>query len=547
MGDDRLTALTSNSLPVLVLCGIALYVGLVNFLFYLYPKKDRERSQLYFSLVCLTVALYDFFSFLGYNVAGPLEAMRWQRLQLFVTPLLAAAVVQLITDLVGVERHRRFVRGLVWTYVVISLVVLVPDSVLFSADQGSTRVLRFFGWTVTYHEMPLGPLAQLTVLCFIAGIGYGFYCLVRAYRTGRTRETGLLIAAFGLFFVAAFVDILNALQALSFFYTLEYAYLGLVLLMDYSLVKRFADQQNHIRVMNIELSQAVEEARESARLKGELLSRTSHEMRTPLNSIINIPENLIQEFADREVLKCKACQALYEWSEESAADPVVKCDSCAATGTLQRTRICIYQGDLAECRHYLGVVLKAGRHLLAVVNDVLDMSKIEAGRIELSCEQVELGKLVQNVIEATTHLGRERQIEIVLQLDQAPLLLEADPLRVTQILFNLVGNAIKFSRDGGQVTVAAEHLPSDRIRIAVKDRGIGISREDQDHIFSSYFQGHSDPARSQQGTGLGLTITKKLVELHGGEIWVESEPGQGTTIFVSLPTKQPGPKAIPAS
>ena len=522
----------------MVLCGIVLYVGMVNFLFYLYSRQKHDQIYLFFSFVCLAVALYDYMSFRLYNASAAQEVVMWERGQCFAASLIAASMLLLIATLIGIDRHRRFIRGCIWVFLILSPTVFLPGAYVFVVDKLLIREVQLFHWTVTYHEVSPGPYLTFLFMLILAGIGYVFTYLLHAYRHGGARETALLILAFGLFFVSAILDILIGLGWLSFVYTMEYAFLGLVFLMDFSLVKRFVDQESHIRSMNLQLSQAVAQAQESAHLKGELLSRTSHELRTPLNAIINIPDNLRQEFVESAVFKCTACGSLYEWTAESAADPGVGCEHCKALGTLEKSMVHLYSGDPEECYQYLGLIEKSGKHLLAVVNDVLDLSKIEAGGIQLSWENVDLGKLIGNVIESASQLGRDRQITLVPALDAADLALQADPLRITQILFNLVGNAIKFSNEGGQVIVAAAALSPDQIRLSVIDTGIGISPENQRKLFNNYFQVPSSLKQNPHGTGLGLSITKKLVELHGGRIWVESTPGQGSTFFVSLPRRQ---------
>ena len=255
-----------------------------------------------------------------------------------------------------------------------------------------------------------------------------------------------------------------------------------------------------------------------SRVKSEFLANMSHELRTPLNAIIGFSE------------------VLHDGTFGSLND---------------------------RQRRYLGNVLEAGRHLLGLVNDVLDISKVEAGRMELHYEDVEVTALLEEVSDTMRPLAQQKEIDLRLgpakpaqfegnawtfaRGDQRPTFrIRVDRARFLQVLYNLLSNALKFTPTGGTVMLNVTPL-SGSVAIAVTDSGIGIAPEDLARIFDEFQQVDSSVARAQQGTGLGLALTRRLVELHGGTITVQSSPGQGSTFTVTLPRLEPAAPAAPES
>src|SRR5438067_6072499 len=219
----------------------------------------------------------------------------------------------------------------------------------------------------------------------------------------------------------------------------------------------------------------------------------SHELRTPLNAIIGFSEVLIE----------KMFGEVNEKQEE-----------------------------------YLEDILSSGRHLLSLINDILDLSKVEAGRMELELGQFSLPAALENGLTMVKERASRHGITLSLQVEPAIGLIEADERKVKQVVFNLLTNAVKFTPDGGRVELSAtQAAPDGEVLISVKDTGIGIAAEDQERIFEEFRQATGGTARSQEGTGLGLALTRRFVELHGGRIWVESEVGQGSTFTFSLPAQ----------
>jgi signal transduction histidine kinase len=196
-------------------------------------------------------------------------------------------------------------------------------------------------------------------------------------------------------------------------------------------------------------------------------------------------------------------------------------------------------GELNERQlEYLDDVLLAARHLLSLINDVLDLSKVEAGRMELELSDVSVPEALETGLTMQEERAREGRITLGLTTDPAEIVVQADERKLRQILFNLLSNAVTFTPPGGRVDVSA-HLRNGVVEVAVADTGSGIAPEDQELIFEEFLQAHGngDGARAE-GTGLGLPLARRFIELHGGRLWVESAPGKGSTFRFTLPARQ---------
>jgi signal transduction histidine kinase len=193
-------------------------------------------------------------------------------------------------------------------------------------------------------------------------------------------------------------------------------------------------------------------------------------------------------------------------------------------------------GELSEkAQGVLGRIQTNGKHLLGLINDVLDLSKIEAGQFTLSIEPYSVGAVVQAVIAATESLASNKGIRLGAEVAADLPAGSGDERRLTQVLLNIVGNAIKFT-DQGEVVIAAR-TDGDMFEVAVRDTGPGIAPENQAKIFGEFQQIDDSSTRKKGGTGLGLTISKKIVEMHGGAISVESELGKGSIFRVRIPVR----------
>jgi signal transduction histidine kinase/CheY-like chemotaxis protein/HAMP domain-containing protein len=238
-----------------------------------------------------------------------------------------------------------------------------------------------------------------------------------------------------------------------------------------------------------DLTRTNEELQRASRHKSDFLASMSHELRTPLNAILGFSELLID-------------------SDEQAIDP-------------------------ARRTSFLHHIHNSGKYLLNLINDMLDLSKVEAGRMELRENLFDLAVSVSSALSTMSPLADKGQIEVRSSF-ASPLLVRADEEKVGQMLLNLLSNAIKFTPEGGRVSVGVWQ-EADRLVICVADTGIGIAPENHEQIFEEFQQLATADGPQRQGTGLGLTLTRRLAELHGGQVWVDSAPGEGSRFYLGLP------------
>ncbi|MEW6017933.1 MAG: ATP-binding protein [Pseudomonadota bacterium] len=237
--------------------------------------------------------------------------------------------------------------------------------------------------------------------------------------------------------------------------------------------------------------------------KSEFLANMSHELRTPLNAINGFSEIMVGEMF----------------------------------------------GPLGDARYkeYAGDILSSGQHLLALINDILDMSKIEAGKMNLKFEPLTIEDVVEDAVRLVRNRAEAAGLAVQLEFPRDLPEVQADYRAIKQVLLNLLSNAIKFTPRGGRVTVRADARPDplgERVRISVKDTGIGIAAADLKRLAQPFEQIESQHSKTQQGTGLGLALTKSLVEMHCGALDIQSAPGEGTTVGFSLPVRQPTDRQV---
>ncbi|MBI3625556.1 MAG: GAF domain-containing protein, partial [Candidatus Rokubacteria bacterium] len=262
-----------------------------------------------------------------------------------------------------------------------------------------------------------------------------------------------------------------------------------------NLLQTFATQ-SALTIQNARLFQEIQDKSQQLevanRHKSEFLANMSHELRTPLNAIIGFSEVLLERMF----------------------------------------------GELnPKQSEYLGDIVSSGRHLLSLINDILDLSKIEAGRMELELTRFHLPVALENALILVRERATRHGITLNLTVDERLGEFVGDERKIKQILLNLLSNAVKFTPEGGRVSVKA--MPADgSVEISISDTGIGIAPEDQETIFEEFRQVGSDYSHKREGTGLGLTLTKKFVEMHGGKIWVKSEVGKGSAFTFTLPERQ---------
>ena len=248
-------------------------------------------------------------------------------------------------------------------------------------------------------------------------------------------------------------------------------------------------------IYNSKLKDAVTQLTAASKAKSEFLSNMSHEIRTPMNAIINM------------------------------------------------TAIAKNSADLERKNHALNKIEDASIHLLGVINDILDMSKIEANKFELAPVDFNFEKMLQRVVNVINFRIEEKRQKLKLHIDKdIPINLTGDDQRLSQVITNLFSNAVKFTPENGFITLNAQFLGEENglctIQISIIDSGIGISIEQQKRLFKSFQQAETSTARKYGGTGLGLSISKNIVEMMGGKIWIESEPGKGSTFTFTIQVKR---------
>jgi signal transduction histidine kinase len=238
-----------------------------------------------------------------------------------------------------------------------------------------------------------------------------------------------------------------------------------------------------------ELERAKDAAEAANRAKSEFLANMSHELRTPLNSVIGFSDVLAEQ----------------------------------VFGPLNENQA-----------QYVTDILDSGQHLLSLVNDILDLAKIEAGSMEINRGPVDANRLVERTIQMFRERAIRRGIRLVGRIDEELGHIDADERRLKQLLYNLLSNALKFTPEGGEVRVEVLRQ-GEAVELRVADTGVGIAADQLEKIFESFYQVNSTLTKDAQGTGLGLAVVRQIAELHGGTVRAESEPGEGSTFIVSLP------------
>jgi signal transduction histidine kinase len=258
-----------------------------------------------------------------------------------------------------------------------------------------------------------------------------------------------------------------------------------------SLEQQVEDRTRELQDALGELSQKSRQLEVASEHKSHFLANMSHELRTPLNAIIGFSQ----------VLRQRLFGPINEKQEE-----------------------------------YLDDILSSGNHLLSLINDVLDLSKVEAGQVALEVAPFSLREALESGVVMVREPATEHGVRLSLDLAPGVDLVEGDERRLRQVIFNLLSNAVKFTPEGGNIVVGSSQVDGE-VQVSVRDTGPGIAAEDRERIFEE-FQQTPVGVQQREGTGLGLALSKRLVELHGGRIWVESEPGEGSRFVFTLPLEK---------
>jgi len=351
---------------------------------------------------------------------------------------------------------------------------------------------RFFFWLMTaVHVLYAGCIPFVSTMAYsvifkyylmAVGASVLFVLYVNLKAVGKKTAFAILFLS-GIMVLAAGVanDMLHYLQVINTGYYLALFFLGFILIQSLMLAIKFSREHRTVAILS-------EKLKVVDRLKDEFLANTSHELRTPINGIIGVAESLIH----------------------GAAGPL--------------------SGD---ARQNLGLIVSSGKRLSTLINDVLDFSKLRHNDILMSKKPQDLGQMVCVVMTVIKSTTPNKAIQLINDIPKDAPFVYGDENRLQQILYNLIGNGVKYT-EKGYVRVCATP-GADTMEVRVEDSGIGIDPSSTERIFNSFEQGDGSVEREYKGTGLGLPITKKLVELHGGIIRVESEPGKGSCFIFTLP------------
>ena len=349
-------------------------------------------------------------------------------------------------------------------------------------------------WMLWSDDNPLNHVF-IELICLAA---------VARFLVNRANHVSFFLASFVPMAVMLFVRCILAGTTVDLILGAVVVLYAIQVVLDSSQLSHRWDQEAQTRFSHEDLSRELEEARDEALLKRAeaeaanasktaFLANISHELRTPLNAILGFSELIARE--------------------------------------------CLGPVGSPRYKEYASDIHSSGTHLLSLINDLLDVAKIEAGRMEVEPQMVETERLLETALKFVGSKARERGQTLTIAVEQSAAVLYADERALKQIVINLVSNAVKFTQDGGRIDVSATRNPQGDFELIVADNGPGISREKIDRVFKPFAQVDNRYDRQSGGTGLGLALVRGLCELHGGRAWIESEPGKGTRAIVVLPGK----------
>ena len=436
-------------------------------------QAPHRRSNRLFALVMFILALYSGVNGLA-RFIDPL-GLDPEPVFYFAVTLYGLFVVSLFFFAAEFSRSRTPTTRIMQ---ITGVVLFVIQAVALWSDHVTTNIrpVPSHDGGYTWDYTPIGLFTSITLVAYLLASAIALYRVPHERAKGLWRAPALVI---GSPLAAAFVWPYVPIPLSALFLAAAAAVLGQQVLSH--------ELFNPLREAHEQLAQRHAELREANRMKTQFLTSVSHELRTPLNSIIGYTELVLS----------------------------------GTYGPLNETQ-----------ENRLEKVVRNGQNLLNLINDVLDLNRIEAGHVALNPRTLSTPDLLETALAAVEPQAAIKQLEIVRDFADAPPLY-ADELRARQIVTNVLANAVKFTHEG-QITLRA-FAHEGQIRIEVSDTGIGISPDQAEAVFAEFQQADNSTTRRYEGTGLGMAITKRLVELHGGAIWFESTPGEGTTFFLTLP------------
>jgi two-component system sensor histidine kinase ChiS len=475
-----------NTIVNLTLGGFYTLIGIVTIL--LGSKSLSKSTYLLFGLLAVSTGLSTFAN--SGNVDFVIDQVQWSFLRVgdktgFLSLLLIPGFVCAFFEQVLGSGYKAIIRRMSQVYLVLTPVFFIL-SALCITGKGNKLIWDLFRLLFSGHFLML--LATIIII-----LSHSFFFIYKGETESKVFSIGFIILTFCFsidilsFTFQKYFENLKVLQY-NFFYL---GMLVFIILIGWIVQRRFIEASKRLQSYATELEAKNAALQQGNKLKDEFLANTSHELRTPLNGIIGIADSLID----------------------------------GATGTLPK-----------ETLFNLSLIVSSGRRLTQLVNDLLDFSKLKHKNISLQIKPVGMREITDVVLTLSQPLIGKKPLQLVNSISSDVPLVDADENRVQQILHNLICNAIKFSEIG--VVEVSAAVVKDYLEITISDTGIGIQADKLDRIFEAFEQADGSIGREYGGTGLGLAVTKQLVQLHGGEIWVVSQPGKGSQFTFTLPLSQ---------
>lgn len=535
--------------------GLNELAGIVEHRLYLGPasllRPYFDGAAVLQSFFELGGAFYLLLAFVLVAAMARAETDPIDRSEQFWVALVALAVAGYLIGKSGFHNVLHIPRAIIpWSITVMGMAI--PGFLQWHVLRRSSRLHRVNVFVCTLHlvaqqVLPDSPIYRLFIPYLFLAIVISLGVVAWDFAVRFPRRSPLLLVACLCLMIAGVNDLATDLGVVATPRLFSLAAADMAIMTTVVIAARFLRSLREntallktLEEKNVALVAALDRAEETTRLKSAFLANTSHELRTPLNSIINVPEGLLEEFALRSFIVCSGCGAVFEASAEfqrSDATATTPCPECGEQKLTEETRW-VFTGEPEAAVRYLKSIQASGRHLLAVVDDILDFSKLEAGRMTIRHAPARVSEILKKLDLTIRPIAEQRDITLVISPPADDVSFETDALKVVQVLMNLASNALKFTEDGTRVDVRAS-TTEHHVRFEVEDRGIGIAPADVDKVFESFRQLDSGHTRKFSGTGLGLPIAKNIVGLMGGTLDVKSVLGEGSTFTVTLPRARP--------